>query len=115
MSARQHWHAGYNQPGCLPEAEPSVHDSFEEARHVLADEMTLHADAEESWADEHDCDDIPCPTYGDECHWQRAGELRIEREDLLVADGPGWSGYGAGLSYWVHACSKADCPDNLEG
>ena len=68
-----HWHAGYNQPGYLPEAEPDVHASCHAAFEALADDMEVHAAATESWADPHDCDDIPCPTYGDDCPWQTAG------------------------------------------
>lgn len=70
--AVSHWHAGYNQPGYLPEAEPDVYASFEAAREGLADDMEHHAATQESRADPHDCDDVLCPTYGDDCPWPRA-------------------------------------------
>lgn len=34
-----HWHAGYNQPGYLPEAEPGVYTSFYTASDNLAEDM----------------------------------------------------------------------------
>lgn len=104
-----HWHAGYNQPGYLPEAEPGVYASFETASEALACDIEEHADATQTWADEHDCDDIPCPTYGDDCPWQHAGNLRAERDALLDSDGPEWSGSAGGLAWWVTTCDDADC------
>ncbi len=108
-----HWHAGYNQPGYLPEAEPGVYASFEAARDTLGADMEAHAAATESWADTHDCDDIPCPTYGDDCPWQQAGNIRAEREDLLDSARPEWSGSAAGTAYWVTRCGDAACVAEL--
>ena len=108
-----HWHAGYNQPGYLPEAEPDVFTSFDAGRESLAEDMEHHAANEESWADPHDCDDIPCPTYGDGCHWQRAGNIRAERDDLIASEGPEWSGAAAGLAYWITGCEEAECVEVL--
>jgi hypothetical protein len=51
--------------------------------HADAAQLREMARAARSWSDEHDCDDIPCPTYGDDCPWQQAGALDIladERE-----------------------------------
>jgi hypothetical protein len=104
-----HWHTGYNQPGYLPEAEPGVHASFYAARQCLAEDMEAHASAIETWAEPHDCDDIPCPTYGEDCAWQTAGTIRAERDDLLASDGPEWTGHAGGLAYWVSACGDAEC------
>ena len=111
--AVSHWHAGYNQPGYLPEADPDVYASFEDAREALAFDMEHHAANEESWNDPHDCDDIPCPTFGDDCHWQRAADIRAERDDLLASDGLEWSGAASGLAYWVTACDDPDCVEVL--
>ena len=108
-----HWHAGYNQPGYLPEASPGVYASFEAARQALAEDMDHHAQSEQSWADEHDCDDIPCPTYGDGCRWQRAASIGAERDDLLATESSQWSGSAAGLAYWVASCDEAGCVAEL--
>lgn len=107
------WHAGYNQPGYLPEAEPGVYASYHAARDGLAEDMEAAADATETWAVPHDCDDIPCPTYGEDCPWQTAGVIRAERDDLLASDGPEWSGHAGGLAYWVTACGDAACVVDL--
>lgn len=104
-----HWHAGYNQPGYLPETDPGVHVSFHAARDCLAEDMEAAAASVETWVDPHDCDDIPCPTYGDDCPWQQCGAIRAERDDLLVSDGPEWSGQASGMAYWVTPCSDAAC------
>ena len=108
-----HWHAGYNMPGYLPEAEPGTYSSFEAARESLAFDMAHHGDAVESWADHHDCDDVPCPTYGDDCAAQRAGSIRAEREDLLDSDGVEWSGSADGLAYWITPCGEIGCVTEL--
>jgi hypothetical protein len=50
-----HWHAGHNQPGCLPEADPGTFSSFEDAQEALADDMEFHARSEDAWAGEHPC------------------------------------------------------------
>lgn len=109
----RHWHAGFNRPGYLPESEPGVYSTFEAARDALAEDMHVHVDNEETWADEHDCDDIACPTYGDECHWQRAQNLRAEREDALATDGPCWEGSGCGYAYWVNECHMQECVEEV--
>lgn len=108
-----HWHAGYNQPGYLPEAEPGVYASYHAARDALAEDMEAAADATKTWADPHDCDDIPCPTYGEDCPWQTAGAIRAERADLIASDGPEWSGQAGGLAYWVTPCGDAACVVDL--
>lgn len=113
IPAVSHWHAGYNQPGYLPETEPGVYASFEAAREALADDMEHHAANQESWADRHDCDDVPCPAYGDDCPWQRAGDIGVERGDLADSDGPEWSGAAAGLAYWVTMCDDEACVREL--
>ena len=67
----------------------------------------------QSWADEHDCDDIPCPTYGDGCRWQQAGSIGAERDDRLATEGSQWSGSASGLAYWVTSCEEAGCVAEL--
>lgn len=109
----QHWHCGFNQPGYLPESEPEAHGSFEAAQESLAADMDLHAGSEESWAEEHDCDDVPCPTFGDACQEQRAAAIRNERDELLAAVGEEWEAYAADFVYWVRPCDSADCAKEL--
>ena len=108
-----HWHAGFNQPGCLPESEPGAYSSFEAAAESLAEDMHRYATSEETWADEHDCDDVPCLTHGEDCHWQGVGNVDSERDDLLGAEGPAWTGTTAGLAYWVTPCDDARCVSEL--
>jgi hypothetical protein len=108
-----HWHAGFNQPGYLPESEPGTFATFEAAAQSLAEDMDRHSTSEETWADEHDCDDVPCPTRGEDCHWQRARAIDAERADLLGAEGPAWAGATAGLAYWVTRCGDTRCVSEL--
>jgi len=111
----RHYHSGYNMPGYLPESDCAyVFASFADARDSLVDDMKRHADSEESWVDEHACDDIPCPTYGDGCGYNRACDIRASAEDLGAeeATSSDWGGYGGDLAYWVHACDEAICLDD---
>lgn len=107
---QRHWHAGYNPAGYLPEAEPGTYGSFAEARDALAEDMDYHADNEASWDVEHDCDDVPCPAFGDACHLVRAADIVNERHEFEAAGGPEWSGFANDTEYWVHLCSEGACP-----
>ncbi|MDQ1439263.1 MAG: hypothetical protein QOK43_2892 [Acidimicrobiaceae bacterium] len=109
----RHWHAGYNRPGCLPEAEPGTHSSFEDAQEALADDMEFHARSEDAWAGEHPCEGETCETHGESCGGRRAEQIMAARGDLLRSQGPAWSGSAAGLAYWVTpcpGCEQADRP-----
>ena len=110
-----HWHAGWNMPGYLPEIDPGAYSSFDDAQGALADELAAHADAEQTWSEDHDCDDAPCPTYGDRCHWQRAGALRLLQSEVLGVNAGPWSGQAGGLAYWIHECSAASCNPDIAG
>jgi len=46
------------------------------------EELREQAENVRSWSEPHDCDDIPCPIYGDDCPWQQAGALDLQA-DLL--------------------------------
>ena len=72
-----HFHAGHNDAGYLPESDPETFDTFEDAKRYMFGELLWAADNMASWADEHDCDDVPCPTYGDECPEQLASEVTL--------------------------------------
>lgn len=103
-----HWHAGYNTPGCLPEADPGTYTSFEDAQQALADDMEFHARSEDAWAGEHPCEGESCATYGESCGARRAEQIMAAWGDLLRSEGPAWSGSAAGLAYWVVECPG--CP-----
>jgi hypothetical protein len=75
--------------------------------------MDYHADSQETWSDEHDCDDIPCPTYGDNCPWNTAQDIRHEVDVIngLGRNGSqvdGWLTYAGNLAYWINPCVD-DC------
>ena len=57
----------------------------------------------------HHCDDIPCPTYGDQCPEDMANSLSLAAEDLNLASGPEWGEVVAGFAYWIMPCSDDDC------
>lgn len=118
-----HFHAGHNVAGYMPEADVECFATWDEARSFLADELLRAADAVESWADEHDCDDIPCPTYGDECAWMHAQRLRGEAEELKEFEGPEFLTYTNDggehtipTAWWIRPCVEDDCEgaDDLE-
>jgi len=106
----QHWHAGYNQPGRLPEADPGTHSSFEDAQAALAEDMEFHARSESAWAGEHPCEGEPCETYGESCGGRRAEQIMAAWGDLMRSQGPSWSGSAAGLAYWVTPCPGCAAP-----
>ncbi len=111
--ATAHFHAGHNLPGYLPESEPATFAIFEDAKSDMLWTLNNHADSVDSWTDEHDCDDVPCPTYGDDCGHDKANSLSLAAEDLNLNNGPEWSDVSAGQSYWITACCEPDCaPDD---
>lgn len=55
-----------------------------EALQRMREEIADAADALETWAEPHDCDDVPCPAYGDECPWGRAQAMRLELEEVTA-------------------------------
>lgn len=104
-----HFHAGYNQPGYLPENEPATFTTFADAKAWLLWELNLAADNVGTWADEHDCDDVPCPTYGDDCPHDKANSLSLAAEDLNLNNGPEYGDTVAGTAYWITPCAESDC------
>lgn len=90
---------GNNDPGYLPEGDVWVTDRFELAKAALAYDLETAADHAESWVEPHDCDDIPCPTYGDTCPWNLAQDLRAAAQEVN-----GWTVPGSILVdrvYWI--------------
>ena len=112
----RHWHTGNNMPGYMPEGDIGTHATFEDARACLVEDLEHEADSLEDWADEHDCDDIPCPTYGDSCPWQKAQDTRALCDELLAEtqDETVWQGYAGDLSDWISECCEPACMADLD-
>ena len=112
----RHWHTGHNMPGYMPEGDIGTHATFAEAAFCLADDLDNEAKELETWADEHDCDDVPCPTYGDSCPWQKAQDTRELCDELLdeTQDETVWQGYAGDLSYWISECCEPACMADLD-
>jgi hypothetical protein len=99
--------AGWNLPGYLPEMDPTTFTTLADAVDYLAGEMAEHAESTATWAEEHDCDDVPCPTYGDDCPTNKAHDIEVAAECFRAAlkDGDMGNGatfHGGDLAYWVH-------------
>jgi hypothetical protein len=80
--------AGHNDPGYLPDNPPTITRDWQLARDALIEDLRYAADATQTWADPHDCDDIPCPTYGDDCPDNLAGDLRLAADELQTLEPP---------------------------
>ena len=113
LDSRAHFHVGWNRLGCLPDGEPESCDTFGEAKTNLIAELLAASDSVGSWCEPHDCDDVPCPTFGDECPNDIANSLALAAEDLNLTSGPEWSDVVAGFVYWIMPCSDEDC--DVEG
>lgn len=117
-----HYHAGRNMPGYMPEADVETFDTFEDAKRYTIGELDRAGDCIQSWGEEHDCDDIPCPTYGDECPWDIASTYSHTMEELNLSNGPEWgeilpttgSPHDLGVSYWINQCADPDCLEDQE-
>ena len=107
-----HFHAGTNDPGYLPESEPASFATWDEARRYIIGEMLFDADSVGSWNEPHDCDDVPCPSFGDDCPEGKASALTFEAEDLNLCNGPDYGSVTAGRSYWIVQCSEPNCDTN---
>jgi hypothetical protein len=101
-------------PGYLPEDEVDHYESWDDAIDGLIWDMGRLADAIVTWADEHDCDDIPCPTYGDDCPWDMAKTCEALASELDALKGADttvteWYGYVGGYGYWITPCEESEC------
>lgn len=113
-NAVPHYHAGYNVPGYLPESEPATFAEHDQAKRYLIAELNTVADNLQSWSEEHDCHDIPCPTFGDDCKSQEASRASLEAEDVnLLSDGEESSTVIDGYSFWLTACQEHECVAGL--
>jgi hypothetical protein len=114
-ATRAHFHAGHNDAGYLPEADVASFATFEDAKAYMIAELLQAADHIASWADEHDCDDIPCPSFGDACPEQLANSVALAAEELNLENGPEWfaslsDGRSLPVSWWISPCYD-DCHD----
>lgn len=110
-----HYHAGHNMPGYLPESDVETFATFADAKSHTIYELNYAAENVATWADEHDCDDVPCPTYGDDCPHDQANALSLVAEDLNLDNGPEWGDIVAGLSWWITECHEDGCEVEEEG
>ncbi len=106
-----HFHAGSNDPGYLPDSSPACFPTYVEAKSWMLAELNLDADNASSWADPHECDDIPCPVYGDDCPASKGDALSATAEDLNLHNGPEWAETTAGRAYWITAVRNDDCDE----
>lgn len=105
-----HLHAGSNDPGFMPDSSPVCFDSWDAAKRYMIGELLMDAENVASWSEPHDCDDIPCPIYGDDCLEMKAADLTTLAEDLNLESGPEWDSITAGRSYWI-VVAEEDCDD----
>lgn len=109
-----HFHAGWNMPGYMPDSEPSTFEDFDTAKRYVIDELESYADAQQTWADDHDCDDVPCPTHRDDCAWQRASAIALVAEEVNLEAGP-FEAHAGEYVYWVAACFEPECIEDEDG
>jgi hypothetical protein len=103
--------AGHNQPGYLPDSSPMLTRDWQLARDTLIEDLHDAADATQTWADPHDCDDIPCPTYGDDCPDNLAADLRASADELQTLEPPArWQTTVGGEAWWLDDLGD-HCPD----
>lgn len=99
---------GKNLVGYLPESDVYLTLDYSSAKASLIDDLDRYGDTEQSWVEEHDCDDIPCPTYGDRCGWNLAQDASAAMEELNLcaagdANGGGFDAYIGDLHFWLVA------------
>lgn len=109
-----HFHAGSNDAGYMPEGDVETFDAFSDARTYMIAELLVAADSIAGWSEEHDCDDCPCPIYGDDCPESLASTVTFAAEDLNLDNGPEWfaslsDGRSLPVSWWISPCSEEEC------
>ena len=111
-----HWHTGHNMPGYLPDGEPDTCETLEDAHASLLWELESIVGylGEADMDTGHDCDDIPCPTYGDYCPWNQYHDALNTIAEIKHA-GPAVCLVGVGNAlYWIESCFEPDCLDLLD-
>ena len=111
-----HYHVGHNIPGYLPDGEPDTCETLADAHASLLWELEAVVDylGEADMDPGHDCDDIPCPTYGDNCPWDTYQDA-LNTIDEVKRAGPAVRYAGVGNEvYWIESCFEPDCLDLLD-
>jgi hypothetical protein len=101
---------GKNLAGYMPEGDVYHTTDYASAKGALVEDLTRYGDDLFSQSDEHDCDDIPCPTFGDDCTWQLANDTTAAAEELNLcavtdANGGQFDVYIGHLHFWLVAQS----------
>ena len=78
---------GWNQPGYLPESDPVMCDTFDEAKELITDELDRAAD----------------DAYTAGTSTNEFDEGIDTAEDWTDSDGPYWQLYADGYVYWINA------------
>jgi hypothetical protein len=99
-----------NTPGYLPEAEPAVFDTPQEAWSHLADERQRHEEEAEPESEVYSDTFADLAALGTEAHWRHRHHAQWLTDSGLAADGtgsivgptPGYEGsHDLGLAYTV--------------
>ena len=90
--------AGWNSPGCLPEHDPYVFDTYEEAREFLFDELSICADHEYLSTQ---CDDW---VLGDQF---RSAAVEVRKQTVPFATSVGQT------VYWIEAVQEVTFEDEV--
>ena len=109
-----HWHSGHNMPGYLPDGDIGTHETFENAQDSLAEDLADTASSLATWVDPHDCDDIPCPTYGDNCSAGKVEECNNAIPMVYTFDEYGGHVWAADYEWWLEPCTVEGCLDDEE-
>ena len=106
----KHWIVGHNMPGYAPDNAPEHVETWNGAVGSLCEDLELAAEHLVTWSDVHDCDDIPCPTYGESCAWNQSQECSNAVDQLTHAM-PGYpvEAYAAGECWFITLCSDPEC------
>ena len=103
--------AGHNDPGYLPDSPHTITRDWQVARDALIEDLRYAADATQTWADPHDCDDLPCPTYGEDCPDNLAADLRTAAEELqALQPSTAWQATVGRRAWWLDDLGD-QCPE----
>lgn len=105
-----HWIVGHNMPGYSPDNAPDHVETWNDAVGVLCEDLERASSDLDTSIEEHDCDNTPCPTYGDSCAWTQSQECADAVDQLTDAD-PGYplEVYAAGEVWFIVPCNDPDC------
>lgn len=110
LETPSHWVVGHNMPGYSPDNSPDHVETWNDAIGSLCEDLEIAAESLVTWSDEHDCDDIPCPTYGESCAWAQSQECAdaVDQITDAVPDEP-VDVYAAGECWFISPCEDPEC------